>query len=223
MVYTSFIMEQVITIVALIISIILHEMAHAHAANALGDPTARLQGRLSPNPIVHMDPLGSVIIPGLLLLTNAGILFGWAKPVPYNPYNLKSPWGLPAQAGEALVALAGPAANVLLAVIFSLIVRFGDVLTLPDSFISLAWYIVYINVLLALFNMLPFPPLDGSKILSSVLPYPLSMHYQKFIRFVEQYGIFVMFAFIFIFMQFFSGPFFVFVSGIVELLTGIRA
>ena len=218
MVYTSFIMEQVITIVALIISIILHEMAHAHAANALGDPTARLQGRLSPNPLVHIDPLGSVIIPGLLMFMNAGILFGWAKPVPYNPYNLTNQkWG------EALVALAGPAANVLLAVIFSLIVRFGDVLTLPDSFISLAWYIVYINVLLALFNMLPFPPLDGSKILSSVLPYPLSMHYQKFIRFVEQYGIFVMFAFIFIFIQFFSGPFFVFVSGIVELLTGIRA
>ncbi len=216
-------MEQVITIVPLIISIILHEMAHAHAANALGDPTARLQGRLSPNPLVHVDPLGSVIIPGLLMFMNAGILFGWAKPVPYNPYNLKSPWGLPAKAAEALVAIAGPAANVLLAVIFALIVRFGDILSLPDSFISLSWYIVYINILLALFNMLPFPPLDGSKILSAVLPYPLSMHYQKFIRFVEQYGIFVMFAFIFIFINFFSGPFFVFVSGIVELLTGVSA
>jgi Zn-dependent protease len=211
-------MEQVITIIALIISIILHEMAHAHAANALGDPTARLQGRLSPNPLVHMDPLGSVIIPGLLMFMNAGILFGWAKPVPYNPYNLTNQkWG------EALVALAGPAANVLLAIIFALIVRFGDILSLADSFISLSWYIVYINILLALFNMLPFPPLDGSKILSALLPYPLSMHYQKFVRFVEQYGIFVMFAFIFIFINFFSGPFFVFVSGIVELLTGVRA
>lgn len=216
-------MEQVITIVTLIISIILHEMAHAHAANALGDPTARLQGRLSPNPIVHMDPLGSVIIPGLLMFMNAGVLFGWAKPVPYNPYNLKSPWGLPAQAGEGLVAIAGPAANVLLAVIFAVIVRFGDILSLPDSFISLSWYIVYINILLALFNMLPFPPLDGSKILSSILPYPLSMYYQKFVRFVEQYGIFVMFAFIFIFINFFSDPFFVFVSGIVELLTGVSS
>lgn len=211
-------MEQVITIVALIISIILHEMAHAHAANALGDPTARLQGRLSPNPLVHIDPLGSVIIPGLLMVMNAGILFGWAKPVPYNPYNLTNQkWG------EALVALAGPAANVLLAVIFALIVRFGDILSLPDGFISLSWYIVYINILLALFNMLPFPPLDGSKILSAVLPYPLSFQYQKFIRFAEQYGIFVMFAFIFIFINFFSGPFFVFVSGIVELLTGLSA
>lgn len=211
-------MEQVITIIALIISIILHEMGHAHAANALGDPTARLQGRLSPNPLVHIDPLGSVIIPGLLMFMNAGILFGWAKPVPYNPYNLTNQkWG------EALVALAGPAVNVLLAVIFAIIIRFGDLLTLPDSFISLSWYIVYINILLALFNMLPFPPLDGSKILSAILPYPLSMQYQKFIRFAEQYGIFVMFAFIFIFINFFSGPFFVFVSGVVELLTGVSA
>ena len=211
-------MEQVIIIVALIISIILHEMAHAHAANALGDPTARLQGRLSPNPLVHIDPLGSVIIPGLLMLTNAGILFGWAKPVPYNPYNLTNQkWG------EALVALAGPAANVLLALIFSAIIRLSDVFSLADSFITLSLYIVNINILLALFNMLPIPPLDGSKILAALLPYPLSVQYQKFVRMVEQYGIFVMFAFIFIFINFFSGPFFVFVSGVVSILTGINA
>ncbi len=211
-------MEQVITIIALIISIILHEMAHGHAANALGDPTARLQGRLSPNPLVHIDPLGSIVIPALLIFSNAGILFGWAKPVPYNPYNLRNQkWG------EALVALAGPAANVLLAVIFSIIIRLADVLPLTNTFISIAWYIVYINILLALFNMLPFPPLDGSKILSAILPYPLAVHYQKFVRFAEQYGIFVMFAFIFIFMNLFSEPFFIFVTGVVQLFTGLSA
>ncbi len=216
-VYTSAHMEQVITIVALIISIILHEMAHGYAANALGDPTARLQGRLSGNPLVHIDPLGSVIIPGLLILSNAGILFGWAKPVPYNPYNLRNQkWG------EALVAIAGPATNLLLALIFSVIVRSAGVLELSDSFIKISWYIVYINILLAIFNMLPFPPLDGSKILAAILPYPLQQQYRQFTFWVERYGLFVMFAIIFIFLQFFSGPFFVFVSSIVELLTGIR-
>ena len=211
-------MEQVITIIALIFSIILHEMAHGHAANALGDPTARLQGRLSPNPLVHIDPLGSIIIPGLLMLFPTGILFGWAKPVPYNPYNLNNQkWG------EALVALAGPAVNIFLAFIFAVIVRLGDTLSLPESFIDIAWYIVYINILLALFNMLPFPPLDGSKVLTAILPYPLQLQYKRFTSLVEQYGLFVMFAFIFLFLQFFASPFFTFVSAVVEFATGIKA
>ena len=208
--------QQIVIIVALIISIILHEMAHGYAANALGDPTARLQGRLSPNPLVHIDILGSIIIPAFLFLSQAGILFGWAKPVPYNPYNLSNQrWG------EALVALAGPATNILLAVIFSVIVRLGDTLGLSATFIELSWYIVYVNILLAMFNMLPFPPLDGSKILMSILPYGPRMQYQKFIIWTERYGLFAMFAFIFIFITFFSDPFFVFVSGIVTLATGI--
>lgn len=211
-------MEQIITVVALIISIILHEMAHGHAANALGDPTARLQGRLSANPLVHIDPLGSIIIPALLIFTHAGIFFGWAKPVPYNPYNLTNQkWG------EALVAIAGPAANVLLAVIFSIIVRSSAFLGLADSFIQISWYIVYINILLAMFNMLPFPPLDGSKILKALLPYSLAMQYQKCIRWVEQYGLFLSFALIFVFINFFSGPFFSFVTALVAFATGVHA
>lgn len=209
--------EQIATIIALIISIILHEMAHGYAANALGDPTARLQGRLSPNPLVHIDPLGSILLPAILLLSNASFLFGWAKPVPYNPYNLRNQkWG------EAMVAIAGPAVNVLLAVIFSVIIRSSEVLNLGDSFIQMSWYIVYINILLALFNMLPIPPLDGSKILMAVLPYQLQQKYKQFTMWIEQYGIFAMFAFIFIFLQVFSTPFFGFVSTIVMLLTGIR-
>lgn len=210
-------MEQIVIIVALIISIILHEMAHGFAANALGDPTARLQGRLSPNPLVHIDLFGSIIIPALLFFSQAGILFGWAKPVPYNPYNLRNQkWG------EALVALAGPASNVLLALIFALLIRAADVLPVSTSFLQIAFYIVHINVLLALFNMLPIPPLDGSKILAAVLPYKAQMGYRRFIAAYEQYGIFAMFAFIFIFIYLFSDPFFAFVSSIVGLLTGLR-
>lgn len=210
-------MEQVIIILALIISIILHEMAHGYAANALGDPTARLQGRLSANPLVHIDLLGSIIIPAFLFITQAGILFGWAKPVPYNPYNLSNQkWG------EALVAAAGPATNILLALIFSAIIRGSSLFGIPDTFIQVSWYIVYINILLAMFNMLPVPPLDGSKILSAFLPFKLQQQYRQFTIWVERYGLFAMFAFIFIFITFLSDPFFIFISSLVELATGIR-
>lgn len=211
-------MEQILIIVALIISIILHEMAHGYAANALGDPTARLQGRLSGNPLVHIDPIGSVILPALLFFAQSGILFGWAKPVPYNPYNLRNQ-----RYGEALVAAAGPATNILLALIFSLLVRSAEILGLPVTFVEISWYIVYINILLAIFNMLPIPPLDGSKMLMALLPFSLAQRYRQFTRVVEQYGLFVMFAFIFIFITFFSDPFFIFVSSVVELATGVRA
>lgn len=206
---------QIAIIVALILSIVIHEMAHGHAANWLGDPTARLQGRLSPNPLVHIDPLGSVIVPALLFFSQAPILFGWAKPVPYNPYNLSNQrWG------EALVAAAGPAVNLLLALVFAGLIRAGEVLSLSDSFLELAWYIVFVNVLLALFNMLPFPPLDGSKILMAVLPFRAQLQYRKFVLFAEQYGLFMMFAFIFVFMTFLADTFFGFVYQFVTLLTG---
>lgn len=209
-------MEQVLIILALIASIIIHEMAHGYAANALGDPTARLQGRLSGNPLVHIDLLGSIIIPALLFFSQAGILFGWAKPVPYNPYNFTNQkWG------EALVAVAGPAVNVLLAIIFSIIIRLSSVLDLSATFVDILVYVVYINILLALFNMLPIPPLDGSKILMSVLPYPMQMQYRKIVVWTERYGLFAMFAFIFIFITFFSDPFFSVVSKLVGFATGL--
>lgn len=208
-------MEQIIILIALILSIVIHEMAHGHAANWLGDPTARLQGRLSPNPLVHIDPLGSVIIPALLFFGSSGILFGWAKPVPYNPYNLRNQkWG------EAIVAVAGPAVNVLIALIFAVIIRVAPLLGLPSSFFDLAYTIVFINVLLAMFNMLPIPPLDGSKILMAVLPYNAQQQYRNFTSFMERAGLFGMFAFIFIFVTLFSDPFFGFVQNLVNLLVG---
>ncbi len=202
-------------IIALIISIILHEMAHGFAADWLGDPTARLQGRLSPNPLVHIDPLGSIVVPALLFLSNAGILFGWAKPVPYNPYNLRDQkWG------EAKVAAAGPAVNLGLALLFGLLIRYNEVIGLNSSFVELSVYIVYINILLAFFNLIPIPPLDGSKILEPFLPVSLQVGYRNFVRTFERLGLIGTFLFIFIFIQVLWGPFSRLVSAVFELITG---
>jgi Zn-dependent protease len=210
-------MEQIAIISALILSIVLHEMAHGYAANALGDPTARLAGRLSGNPLVHLDLLGSVIVPALLFFGNAGILFGWAKPVPYNPYNLSNKkWG------EAMVAAAGPAVNILLAFIFAMIIRSAEVLSLSASFIELASYIVYINILLACFNMIPFPPLDGSKILVAFLPFRAQQQYRQMTASIERFGFIATFLIIFIFINIFWGPFSAVIGTLFELFTGLR-
>jgi len=163
--YNLYFMEVFFAIIILIISVVIHEVSHGYAADAQGDPTARLAGRLTLNPVPHIDILGSIVIPGLLLLTGSGFVIGWAKPVPFNPYNLRNQrWG------EALVAAAGPASNILLAVIFGLLIRFSDFLSLPESFVALSAYVVLINLVLAVFNLMPFPPLDGSKIFFSFLP-----------------------------------------------------
>lgn len=209
-------MEQIFIILALILSIVLHEMAHGYAAFWLGDPTAKLQGRLSANPLVHLDPLGSIIIPGFLFFSGAGILFGWAKPVPYNPYNLTDQ-----KYGEAKVAAAGPAINIIIALIFGLLIRFSEVLSLNTAFVELAGYIVFINILLALFNMIPVPPLDGSKILTAFLPFGMQRGYQQFLSLVQGYGIFVFFIFIFIMIQFIWPYLFVGVATIGTWFTGL--
>ena len=172
---------QIALILALIISIIIHEMAHAYAANYLGDPTARLQGRLSPNPLVHIDPMMSVILPGLLILSGSSFIFGAAKPVPYNPYNFRNQkWG------EVFVAAAGPASNICLAIIFAVLIRFSEVFNLSETFVYLAFQIVALNVFLAIFNLVPLPPLDGSKIFPKFLPFSLQMKYEQFRTFMEQ-------------------------------------
>lgn len=146
----------------LIISVVLHEVAHGYVAESLGDPTARLAGRLTLNPIKHLDPFGSVILPLLLSLSGTGVVFGWAKPVPYNPYNLRA-----GRWGPALVALAGPASNLALVVVFALLFR---LLPLAPAMAELIALIVLVNLSLAFFNLVPIPPLDGSKILFAILP-----------------------------------------------------
>jgi len=160
-------------IVVLIISVVIHEVSHGYAANWLGDPTARLAGRLTLNPLSHLDPMMSVILPGLLIATGSPILFGAAKPVPYNPYNLTNQkWG------EAIVAFAGPAANLIIAVVFALIIRSAELLDLSNTFVSLSVQIIFLNLFLAFFNLVPIPPLDGSKILPKFLPFSLAMKYE---------------------------------------------
>ncbi|MDD4803558.1 MAG: site-2 protease family protein [Candidatus Pacebacteria bacterium] len=153
-------------IIILIFSVIIHEVSHGAMALAFGDKTAQYEGRLTLNPVKHIDWFGSIILPLLLYISNTGFMIGWAKPVPYNPYNLKN-----AKVGEPMVAFAGPLSNIIVAVIFGLIIRF--VLVLNPSLISLVTvfsYVVIINISLAIFNLVPIPPLDGSKILFSIFP-----------------------------------------------------
>jgi Zn-dependent protease len=200
------------TVVVLILSVIVHEIAHGYAANALGDPTAKLAGRLTLNPIPHIDPIGSVLIPGLMVLTNAGMLFGWAKPVPYNPYNLKNQrWG------EAIVGIAGVATNLALALVFALIARFS-LASGEQVFAGLAAVICYVNLFLGLFNLIPFPPLDGFTVLRGLLPYRMSVS----LRAVEQNlgGVVGLLGFLLIFSYILAAPFHSLVVYVFGLLIG---
>jgi Zn-dependent protease len=207
-------MATALTLIILILSVIVHEVAHGYAANSLGDPTARLAGRLTLNPIPHIDLFGSIIIPVLLVITGSPMLFGWAKPVPYNPYNLRNHrWG------EFFVAIAGVCTNFFLALIFGLIVRFGAA-TLPATAISLAATIAFINLFLGLFNLIPFPPLDGFTALRSALPWHASSGFARFEHQLRSMGIVSLILFLLVFSFIFAGPFFTFVSWIFSLITG---
>ncbi len=194
-------------IAILIMSVVIHEVSHGFAAEKLGDPTARLAGRLTLNPIPHIDPIGSIIVPAFLALSPGGFIFGWAKPVPYNPYNLKDQkWG------PAIVAAAGPVSNLFMAVVFGLILRFGGAI-LPSAFLEMSVYIVLINIVLAVFNLIPVPPLDGSKVLSAFLPYKYAHIMDSF----QQYGLFIL-LFIVFFAWSFIQPI---INGLFTLITGI--
>ncbi|MBX9765559.1 site-2 protease family protein [Patescibacteria group bacterium] len=162
----------VITLALVIFSIILHEIAHGYVAYWLGDSTAKYAGRMTLNPIPHIDPIGSIIVPGLAFMWG-GFLLGWAKPVPINPYNLRyGKWG------EALVGLAGPATNLLIAIFSILLIRFGGSTFSSETALSIIGAVAYSNIGLALLNSLPIPPLDGSKMLAAFLPPTLYMQYR---------------------------------------------
>ncbi|MCF7835596.1 MAG: site-2 protease family protein [Candidatus Marinimicrobia bacterium] len=183
----------VFAIAVLIMSVVIHEVSHGYSAYMMGDSTAKYAGRLTLNPLRHLDLFGSIIVPLLLVLTQAGFVFGWAKPVPYNPYNLKDQkWG------SAIVAVAGPASNFFMALFFGLVLRFGVGGFLPESSVPIIVLIVFINLLLGIFNLIPIPPLDGSKILFAILPYKWS-HVQHSL---EQYGFFIFLFFIFFLWRF---------------------
>jgi len=204
-------MEFLFLIIILIFSIVIHEVSHGAMANYLGDPTAKYAGRLTLNPLKHLDPVGSIIVPIFLILminlTGGGIIFGWAKPVPINPFNFRDQ-----KYGSAKVALAGPAANLALVLVFGLALRFLPIITVMPSLYLMFSYIVYINLLLAIFNLLPVPPLDGSHILFTFLPYSR----QNVKIFLSQYGLFILLFIIF----FFSRWLFLIINWIFTLIVG---
>lgn len=155
-------MPEIFSVIVLILSATIHEYMHGFAANQLGDPTAKNMGRLTLNPIKHLDLFGSILLPLSLVLIGSPFLFGWAKPMPYNPNNLSD-----RKYGDAKVAVAGPLANLFMAVVFSILIRF---LNPASMFFYLVSEIVIINLILMVFNLVPIPPLDGSKILAVFLP-----------------------------------------------------
>jgi Zn-dependent protease len=204
-----------LALIILIFSIIVHEVAHGYAANSLGDPTARISGRLTLNPVPHIDMVGSIIIPALLIFTHSSILFGWAKPVPYNPYNLRNHrWG------EALVAVAGSATNLVLALIFGLLVRYGAGFGLDETALSLAATIAFVNLFLGLFNLIPFPPLDGFTALRAALPWYLSTGLRRLEEQVHAAGAFSLILFLLLFSFILVAPFSKLVIWLFEKLIG---
>lgn len=191
----------IFSLIVLLFSVIVHELAHGYVAYSLGDPTAKYSGRLTLNPLRHLDMFGSIILPLLLFISGSPFLFGWAKPVPVNPNNFSDK-----KYGDIKVSVAGPLSNFALAIVFGLMIRFMPGL----SYIYAP--IVFINIWLGIFNLIPIPPLDGSWILFNF--FPASMRGAEV--FLRQYGFIILF-----FLIIFGGTFW---SGIVDfffrLLTG---
>lgn len=191
-------MEFVFLIFVLVVSVVVHEVSHGVAAYSLGDPTAKNAGRLTLNPIPHLDPIGSLLLPFLLSLSG-GPIIGWAKPVPVNPFMMKNQTWAP-----ALVSLAGPGSNISLALLFGLFLRFfpaemfGPELVQGFSFALLS--IVKLNIFLAVFNLIPIPPLDGSHLLFAFL----GRSFERLKMFLAQYGFFILLFLVFLFPPFFS-------------------
>ncbi len=209
--------EIIFGVVVLVFSVVAHEVAHGYMAHYLGDPTARLMGRLTLNPIPHIDPIGSILLPFILIVTGSPFFIGYAKPVPYNPYNLRGRYG------ETWVALAGPVTNILLALIFALAIRFlGGMLT--SSMLLAFGLIVKINLVLAVFNLIPVPPLDGSKVLSGIL---LSISakaervYDEFRRNFERLGMLSGTLLILVIFMLLSPLFSRLIAALFTLLTGL--
>ncbi len=180
----------VFQIIVLVLSAVVHEVSHGLMAEKLGDPTARNAGRLTLNPLKHLDPYGSFLLPVLLILSGSPVVLGWAKPVPFDPRNLKNP-----AKGAALIALAGPLSNIALAVLMAVFYRVASALSGGDTTAPLFVLIeiaIYINIALAIFNLVPIPPLDGSKLLYPVFPNIRP----EVMGFLERYGILLVLAFL---------------------------
>lgn len=180
------IQQLAVWVVPVLFAITVHEVAHGWVANHYGDPTARMMGRLTLNPVKHIDPVGTVLVPGMMLLLG-GIVFGWAKPVPVNQDNLRDP-----RKHMMVVAAAGPGANLVMAVLWALVIwlgvavsGFNDSIGFGIQYMGFAG--VTINVVLMVLNMVPVPPLDGSRVVSGLLPPKVAWQYNQ----IEPYGLII--------------------------------
>lgn len=187
--YSSLIQSITIYALPLLFAIIIHEVAHGWVASKLGDKTALMLGRLTLNPIKHIDPLGTIIVPLTLLYLNSGFMFGWAKPVPINPRNFKNP-----KRDMAIVSLAGPMANFLMAFLWAGILKLSllispDYATVATPLALMGQAGVWINIVLMVLNLIPIPPLDGSRIVAAFLPNRALYYYAK----LEHYGLYILF------------------------------
>ena len=186
----------IVFLIIFLFSVVLHEVSHGLMAYHLGDSTAKDRKRLTLNPLVHIDPVGSILVPGLLILSGAGMVFGWAKPVPVDFSRLRD-----RKYGATKVALAGPGANLIIALVFGflarLILNFWGGIAFFNNLTVIFEIIVWVNLLLAIFNLLPIPPLDGSHILATFLPYS----WQRVERIWGRYGFFLLLIFIFFFFD----------------------
>jgi len=178
-------MSLLISLIIFFSAVIIHEYCHGWVAYKLGDPTAKYAGRLTLNPLEHIDPFGTILLPIMLIVLRSPVIFGWAKPVPVNFWNLRNP-----RRGMVWVGLAGPMANFLLAVFFSQFLRLSP----PPIIRDLLSGAIMINLVFAVFNLIPIPPLDGSRVISGLLPYRYAMIYNEW----ERYGVMVIFLLLFL-------------------------
>lgn len=205
-------LDTLFLIAVIMFSAVIHEVMHGVMADKLGDPTARYAGRLTLNPIPHLDAFGSVVLPIILALSHSPVFFAWAKPVPYNPYNLR-----PGRFSEALVAFAGPGANLAIALGAALLLRLG---IFPLDMAEIVFTVVLVNVMLFLFNLIPVPPLDGSKVLSALLPHSLAYGYEEARRRME-YNPFLGMGLVLLVILFLGGAFGSFVYAVARFLAGV--
>lgn len=181
-------MKLIVTLSIFFLAVIIHEYAHGWVAWKLGDPTAKIAGRLTLNPLAHIDPIGTIFLPLILLMTHSPVVFGWAKPVPVDFHSLGNP-----KKDMIWVGLAGPGANILFAILLSFILKISIIAENP-LFLAILNSAIIINLVLALFNILPIPPLDGSRVAMGILPRELSMQYAK----LEPYGFVIIFGLLYL-------------------------
>ena len=211
----AYALEIILSLIAVFTAIVLHEFSHGYIAFRLGDPTAKMQGRLTLNPLAHIDPIGTILVPIVLVILRSPFLFGWAKPVPINPNYFRNPYK-----GMFYVAIAGPLMNIALALGASAIGRLAILITplsllygrgffayFVQTIFFLVGFFVIINIILAVFNMIPIPPLDGSRVLTYFLP----PEGKRVMMQLERYGFLIILALLYLGV----------LGGLISLISGI--